>query len=138
MDKTVEQVEQVDRDAYAREVETFGDKEYADRIRSGQLDTLVMVQAFARHRIEATREVEAERVKLWNENRDLIASIHVEKAATDTMRAQLDEAMEARKRLVKDFRWRADQCRNNPDAYCPKAASVWDLAAEALEAENAS
>ena len=67
-------VTQADRDAYAREVETFGDKEYADRIRSGQRDSLSMLQAFARHRTEATRPLTAE-----------IADL----------RAQLDEAMEA-------------------------------------------
>jgi hypothetical protein len=34
---------------------------------------------------------------------------------------------------VKDFRWRANQCRTNADAYSPEAATIWDLAADALE-----
>ena len=47
------------------------------------------------------------------------------------------EEMDELKAAVKDFRWRASQCRTNPDAYCPKSASVWDLAADALEARYA-
>lgn len=31
-----------------------------------------------------------------------------------------------------DFRWRAEQCRTNLDAYDATAASVWDLAADAV------
>lgn len=46
-------VEQVDRDAYADEVERLGDKEYADRVRAGQCDTLSMLHMLARHRITA-------------------------------------------------------------------------------------
>jgi len=52
-------VTQGDRDAYANEVEKFGDKEYADLIRAGQRDTLSMLQAFAAHRSTAQPEVKA-------------------------------------------------------------------------------
>jgi len=41
-------VEQRHREAYASEVERLGDKEYADRIRAGQRDSLSMIHAFAR------------------------------------------------------------------------------------------
>jgi hypothetical protein len=34
---------------------------------------------------------------------------------------------------VRDFRWRANQCRTNMDAYSAEAAAIWDLAADALE-----
>jgi len=74
----------------------------------------------------------------WSVLREARDEVDTLTAEIADLRAQLDEAMEAGKRLIKDFRWRADQCRSNPDAYCPKAASVWDLAAEALEAEYAS
>ena len=38
---------------------------------------------------------------------------------------------------VADFRHRARICRTNPDAFDTKAASIWDLAADALEARYA-
>ena len=46
-------VTQEDRETYADEVERFGDKEYADRIRAGQRDTLSMLSMLARHRAAA-------------------------------------------------------------------------------------
>lgn len=42
----------------------------------------------------------------------------------------------ALRNLVADFRQNARICRTNPDGYCPKAASVWDLAADAVESAN--
>lgn len=47
------------------------------------------------------------------------------------------EALEAGLRPhIKDFRWRANQCRTNLDAYCEKSAAVWDFAADALEGKQ--
>ena len=46
-------VEQIDRDAYAAEVERLGDKESADRIRAGKRDTLTILRMLARHRLAA-------------------------------------------------------------------------------------
>lgn len=37
---------------------------------------------------------------------------------------------------VRDFRWRARQCRTNLDAFDPSAAAVWDFAADALEGKS--
>jgi len=37
---------------------------------------------------------------------------------------------------ARDFRWRAAQCRTNPDAFDTKAAAIWDLAADALEGKQ--
>ena len=46
-------------------------------------------------------------------------------------------AKKAMQNAIEDFRWRANQCRTNPDAYCPIAASVWEAAAKALETKHA-
>lgn len=37
---------------------------------------------------------------------------------------------------IRDFRWRANQCRTNPDAFDTKAAAIWDLAADELEGKK--
>jgi hypothetical protein len=44
-----------------------------------------------------------------------------------------DGGVEAMREHVRDFRWRANQCRTNLDAYDSNAAAIWDLAADALE-----
>ena len=61
-----------------------------------------------------------------------------EALATTTDQSAQSDAVGARmKRAVEDFRWRAMQCRTNPDAFDTKAASVWEAAAEALETKHA-
>ena len=51
--------------------------------------------------------------------------------------SQRDARGRALREAVNDFRWRALQCRTNRDAYCEKAAGVWDAAADALETKYA-
>lgn len=55
--------------------------------------------------IEAIAGVEQERVRLWNEVRDLKSSLNVEKASTDTMRVERDAAKALIERLIK---WDSD------------------------------
>lgn len=47
-----------------------------------------------------------------------------------------EDTASAVERAVKDFRWRAEQCRTNPDAFDTKAAAIWDFAADALEGKQ--
>lgn len=49
------------------------------------------------------------------------------------MQVNLNDEREQIAAHVRDFRWRANQCRTNADAYSPEAAAIWDLAADALE-----
>lgn len=73
-------------------------------MREGSGDHDPAIQAFRRHRTEAlaaqSAEIErkeAERVKLWNEVRDLKGSLDVHKAANGQLRKDLGEALEALK-----------------------------------------
>lgn len=40
---------------------------------------------------------------------------------------------EMREEAAKDFRWREQQCRTNPDAFDTAAAAIWAFAAKAME-----
>lgn len=92
---TVTQADRDEASAYLRE-QAFDQKSelFHAQMVAGERDVSITVQAFARHRIEATRELEAERERQYEENVSLVA----EKAA---LGAQLAEAREENDRLRK-------------------------------------
>lgn len=64
--------------------------------------------------IEAISGIEEERVRLWNEVRDLKSSLNVEKATTDTMRTERDAASILIDRLIK---WDSEFPVNSHNGY---------------------
>jgi hypothetical protein len=70
--------------------------------------------------------IEAERVRLWNENRDIRASIDVERSVTDSMRIERDIALTALQSIAS-----AHDCGCKPSCKCNTQESL-EIEVEAL------
>lgn len=67
----------------------------------------------------STDKSEGERVRLWNENRDLRASLDVERAATDSMRIERDKMFAALKFIASP-----SDCGCSPVCQCGSQESL--------------
>lgn len=109
-------------------------------VRDGKTGERIGMTTQADMLVEALRKIARGEVEAFDDDlqedvivpmdADEMAQIAIAAVATYEATRNAPGTVEAH---IKDFRWRAHQCRTNPDAIDSTAAVVWDFAADALE-----